>query len=265
MDLQKPMNIAIIGAGNVAWHLAQALQAAGHNIIGVYSRTAGSRDALLEKLAHAKATTSLDLQHIAVDAVLIAVPDAALANVAAALKVAPGTLVAHTSGAMPLAALSPVTGAAIGVFYPLQTFSKAKAVSFQAVPLLLEAENPGTLKQLEELAASITQTVHKVDSVARKQLHLAAVFACNFTNHLLGISQELLYGAGLPPQSLDPLIKETVNKALEQHPFTVQTGPAIRHDENVIEAHLHMLEQQPRLHQLYTLLTQSIQGTQPDQ
>lgn len=265
MDSQKPMNIALIGAGNVAWHLAQALQAAGHNIIAVYSRTAESREALIAKLPHAKAVTSLDLQHFNVDAVLIAVPDAALPGVAATLKVSPCTLVAHTSGAMPLSALKHVAGAAIGVFYPLQTFSKAKAVSFSAVPLLLEAENPNTLKQLEELATSITQTVHKVDSVARKQLHLAAVFACNFTNHLLGISQELLYGAGLPPQSLDPLIKETVNKALEQHPFAVQTGPAIRHDENVIEAHLHMLEQQPRLHQLYTLLTESIQDTQPEQ
>ncbi|GHA68894.1 Rossmann-like and DUF2520 domain-containing protein [Pontibacter akesuensis] len=254
------MNITFIGAGNVAWHLAQALHAAGHTITAIYSRNAAQRDALAGKVA-AAAIVSLDLREEVAEVVLIAVPDAALAAVAAEIKVKSGTVVAHTSGSQPLAILAAVAGAKAGVFYPLQTFSKAKAVDFAQVPLLLEAKDAEALESLQALAQSISKTVETVDSEARKQLHLAAVFACNFTNHLLGISQQLLEQAGLPIALLRPLLQETIAKAMQQHPFTVQTGPAIRHDDNVIQAHLHMLQQQPRWQDLYRLLTQSIQDS----
>jgi hypothetical protein len=88
---------------------------------------------------------------------------------------------------------------------------------------------------------------------------LAAVFACNFTNHLLGISQELLQNADLPLNLLQPLVQETIKKAATHNPYTVQTGPAIRHDQNVIEEHLRLLATQPQFQEIYQLLTQSIQ------
>lgn len=245
----------------MGWHLAQALQSAGHTITAVYSRSASSREVLAQRLPHAQPVGSLNFQSIAADVALIAVPDAALASVAAALQVKPGTVVAHTSGSQPLSILNPVEGAETGVFYPLQTFSKTKTVDFQQIPILLEARDEETLQLLLSLAQSISSTVEAVASGARKQLHLAAVFACNFTNHLLGISRELLEEANLPHHLLQPLLQETIAKAMQQHPYTVQTGPAIRHDQNVIEAHLHMLQQQPQLQELYRLLTQSIQAT----
>lgn len=255
------MNIAIIGAGNVAWHLAQALQAAGNTVSAIYSRTPAHREALTRLLPQAHALTSLDFQQTSADIVLVAVPDAALAGVAAALQVKVGTIVAHTSGSVPMGVLNSVAGAKPGVFYPLQTFSKSKPVDFALVPLLVEAQEAESLQQLEQLAHSITPKVQRVTSEARKQLHLAAVFACNFTNHLLGISQQLLQEADLPLELLQPLVQETIAKAMQQHPYTVQTGPAVRHDENVIQEHLHMLQQHPRQQALYRLLTQSIQAT----
>ncbi|WP_276497628.1 Rossmann-like and DUF2520 domain-containing protein [Pontibacter litorisediminis] len=254
------MNIALIGAGNVGWHLAQALQAAGHTITTVNSRSAAQREELAQLLPQAQPIATLDLLSIAADVVLVAVPDAALAAVAGALQVKPGTVVAHTSGSQPLSVLAPVQGARTGVFYPLQTFSKTKAVDLRQVPILLEATDEETLQLLQRLAQSISNTVEAVTSGARKQLHLAAVFACNFTNHLLGISRQLLQEANLPHHLLQPLIQETIAKAMQHNPYTVQTGPAIRHDQNVIEEHLHLLQQHPHLQEIYRLLTQSIQA-----
>jgi predicted short-subunit dehydrogenase-like oxidoreductase (DUF2520 family) len=160
--------------------------------------------------------------------------------------------------------LEQIPGARASVFYPLQTFSKSKPVDFQTVPVLLESEDEQTLHALQSVAASISREVHLVSSNKRKQLHLAAVFACNFTNHLLGISREILQQAALPPTLLQPLIQETIAKAAQQPPFQVQTGPAIRHDQNVIEEHLHMLQDYPTYQQLYQQLTNSIQQQSPE-
>jgi len=260
MDLAEQKRIVVIGAGNVAWHLAPALVAAGHTITAIYSRSPASREALAKQLPQAQPIATLDLRYLAAEAVILAVPDAALADVAAALKVTPGTVVVHTSGSQPLALLQPIQGAHIGVLYPLQTFSKSKPVALASVPLLIEGQEEDTLQQIEQLAKSISNKVYRVPSEARKQLHLAAVFACNFTNHLLGISQQLLHGANLPKELLQPLIEETVAKATQQNPFAVQTGPAVRGDENVLQAHLHLLQQHPRYQAIYSLLSQSIQA-----
>ncbi|WP_439881200.1 Rossmann-like and DUF2520 domain-containing protein [Pontibacter sp. MBLB2868] len=257
----KSRKIAFIGAGNVSWHLAQALATTGHQIISVYSRTMAGSKALAYRLPDAQPTTSLDLHQTEAEIVLIAIPDAALATVAEQIKVKPGTVVAHTSGSQPLSMLGNIAGASTGVFYPLQTFSKVKPIDLAQVPILVEATHEHTQLELEELALSISHRVLPVDSAARQQLHLAAVFACNFTNHLLGISQQLLQEAGLPTELLLPLIKETIAKAAQQNPYTVQTGPAIRHDANVIQAHLQMLQRHPDLQALYQNLTVSIQET----
>lgn len=257
------MKIAFIGAGNVAWHLAQALAAAGHAVTAIYSRNAAHREALAKLLPQASSVASLPaLAATQPDVILVAVPDDAIASVAQQLHVQPGTVVAHTSGSQPLAILASITGARAGVFYPLQTFSKAKPVDFKEIPLLLEAPDAQALKQLEQLAQSISGQVQQVSSASRGQLHLAAVFACNFTNHLLGISRQLLQEAGLPLTLLQPLIHETIAKALQHPPFQVQTGPAARHDENVIATHLHQLAQHPHYQALYRQLTDSIQNTQ---
>jgi predicted short-subunit dehydrogenase-like oxidoreductase (DUF2520 family) len=253
------MKTALIGSGNVAWHLGKALQAAGHEIVAVYSPTKTHRIELADQLSPAIPVASPDLSQTGARLVLIAVPDAALADVASSLKVSQGTIVAHTSGSQPMTVLQGIAGARLGVFYPLQTFSKSKPVNFKAIPVLLEAQEEETLQVLQKVAASITKQVHLVDSQKRKQLHLAAVFACNFTNHLLGISRQLLEQAQLPAALLQPLIQETIAKAMLEHPFAVQTGPAVRYDQNVIEAHLHMLQERPLYQQLYQLLTQSIQ------
>lgn len=261
MDIaNNVLKIAFAGAGNVAWHLSQAFTFAGHRVNAVYSRSETSRNDLASILPDARPLSLPDFTNHDVDILIIAVPDAALVQLLANLKVNQGTIIAHTSGSQPLVVLNTVMGAMPAVFYPLQTFSKSKNVDLKQVPILLEAEEEITLQKLEVLANSISQQVLRVNSDTRKELHLAAVFACNFTNHLLGISQQLLEEAKLPKNLLQPLIQETFAKALQHNPFQVQTGPAIRHDDNVIKAHLDMLSTHPAYKELYQKLTESIQA-----
>ncbi|WP_242926560.1 Rossmann-like and DUF2520 domain-containing protein [Pontibacter vulgaris] len=256
------MRIALIGAGNVAWHLAHTAVAAGHQVVALYSRTVEAAEALAKEFTATQVIPTPDFTSVEADIVIIAIPDAAVAAVASQVKVNAGTIVVHTSGSLPLQVLQSINDARIGVFYPLQTFTKGKPVDFKQVPVLLEAENESTLTLLKAFAQSISQHVIEVTSEKRKHLHLAAVFACNFTNHLLGISREILLEADLPATLLQPLIQETIQKAASQHPFLVQTGPAIRRDENVIKTHLHLLQNHPQYQQLYQQLTQSIQNQQ---
>ncbi|MCJ8167463.1 DUF2520 domain-containing protein [Pontibacter sp. E15-1] len=260
MNVTQPKRIAFVGAGNVAWHLAQALASAGHGVQAVYSRGASSREALAKVIPGALPVAAPDFRAMALDLVVIAVPDAALIPVAADLRVAPGTAVVHTSGSQPLALLHVVEGARTGVFYPLQTFSKGKLLDLAEVPLLLEAQDEETLRLLELVAGSLSNKVYRMGFEDRKRLHLAAVFACNFTNHLLGISRQLLQEANLPAELLQPLLAETIAKATAQDPFAVQTGPAVRGDDPVLQAHQHMLQQHPRYREIYALLSESIQA-----
>jgi predicted short-subunit dehydrogenase-like oxidoreductase (DUF2520 family) len=265
MKLDHHKRIAFIGAGNVAWHLSQALVGAGHEVVSVYSRTVKSAEVLCSLLPGAKPISDLNMKDTDAEIIIIAVPDAVLNNILKLLKIPEGVIIAHTSGSQPLAILDSIKNARTGVFYPLQTFSKSKQIDLSHAPILIEAKENDTKKILEALALSISTQVLEVSSTKRKQLHLSAVFACNFTNHLLGISRQLLQEASLPEELLQPLIQETITKANLQNPYTVQTGPAIRRDNNVINDHIKMLESHPRLQELYRALTLSIQQTDTEE
>jgi predicted short-subunit dehydrogenase-like oxidoreductase (DUF2520 family) len=190
------------------------------------------------------------------DLFIISVHDDAIAGIAE--KLAPyKKLLAHTSGATGLEILSAITPQA-GVFYPLQTLSKNKEVDFRTVPLCIEGAGEEITRQLEQLAQTISNNVYRIDSGQRKVLHLAAVFACNFPNYLYGVAQQLLDRHQMDFEMLRPLIMETAQKVQEHLPAQVQTGPAVRNDENTMAAHLQMLADEPGLKALYSLLSQGI-------
>lgn len=256
------MQIAIIGTGNVAWHLAKACTEAGHKVEAVVGRSLQSAEELSQSFPVKICTESANLEKLFLDFVILAVPDAALADVARSIKVSPGTIVVHTSGSQPMDLLKATKGAKMGVFYPVQTFTKYKPLDFSAVPILVEGSDAVTTDMLKEFGRTLSRNVQEQDSLARKRLHLAAVFACNFTNHLLGISQEILAKGGLTTDLLQPLILETITKAEANSPFKVQTGPAARRDGNVIQEHTRMLEHNPLWQEVYLKLTQSIQDQQ---
>jgi predicted short-subunit dehydrogenase-like oxidoreductase (DUF2520 family) len=249
------MRITLIGSGNVATHLGAALKNVGHQIVQVYSRNA-QHAALLAY--HIKAEPTDDLQQITADADLfmISVSDDAIDELAAALAVH-GKPIVHTSGATALQVLLKYTDQA-GVFYPLQTFSKSKEVNFRQVPMCIEAAYEDLTIELRQLAQTISNNVSLVNSAQRKVLHLAAVFACNFPNYLYHAAQQLLAGHDLDFNLIRPLIAETAQKVENQMPADVQTGPAVRGDNKTMTTHLGMLQTEPQLKEIYTVLSQAI-------
>jgi predicted short-subunit dehydrogenase-like oxidoreductase (DUF2520 family) len=262
------MNISFIGAGNVVWHLAPALQAQGHQIKEIYSRTNESAEKLLERLGNGLIKNNLDFSESEADLFIISINDDVINEVSKRLIIPNERIIVHTSGSKPLEIidLQVVNNknqtynqkVKKGVFYPLQTFSKNKRVDFQHIPFCIEANDEATAQVLFQLATQLSNSVHWIDSNQRRTLHVAAVFACNFTNHLLTLSQEILSNQALDFTLLKPLIQETFTKALLTNPPDAQTGPARRGDMQVINKHLTFLKDDPTKKEIYKILSDSI-------
>lgn len=252
------MKVVCIGSGNVATHFSAAFKAAGAELIQIWSKNQQHAAVLAEKTGTASISDLKDLD-LTADLYLIAVKDDAIPEVAAALKGVAG-IVVHTSGATDINVFSEEIGKH-GVLYPLQTFSRDKAIDFGNVPLCVEANSMMLLQRLKEVALTLSPLVYEVSSAQRRILHLSAVFACNFVNHLYVIGQEILEKNNLDFEILRPLIMETALKVQDAFPVEVQTGPAIRNDEQTIIKHKELLADRPELRDLYETLSKSIKKT----
>lgn len=248
------MNIVFIGAGNLATHLAIVMHQKGMRIIQIYSHTAAHAKVLAKQIG-CDSTNDLKELNPTADLYVFALKDALLNEVLA--QVAPNNgLWVHTAGSIPIDIFAPYTNR-YGVLYPMQTFSKQRKVDFNEIPLFLEASRTEDEKMLKQIAYSITPNIQMLSSEKRRALHLAAIFACNFTNHCYALAANLLKDQDIPFEILQPLIQETANKVLSMPPHVAQTGPAIRYDQNVIEAHLASLTD-PNLKNIYQLMSESI-------
>ncbi|GAB3177063.1 Rossmann-like and DUF2520 domain-containing protein [Telluribacter humicola] len=260
------MNISFVGAGNVAWHLAQAFENAGHVIIEVYSRDPQNARKLTSVLYDADIQPDLNFAESDADLLVIATSDDALAEIIERIVFPENAMVVHTSGTQSLAELQRLVGiysdvpVRTGVLYPLQTFTKEVELDYSQVTFCVEATEPDVEGQLMALANSVSPQVYRIDSYERRILHIAAVFACNFTNHLMSIAHDLLGREQLDFEIMKPLISETINKALHTvDPALVQTGPARRGDWAITGQHLEYLQElNPAWASLYRQLTESI-------
>jgi len=253
------MKVVCIGSGNVATHLASAFKASGADLLQVYSKTLANASALASVL-NSQAIDNLDQLDRSADLYLLSVKDDAITSVLKQLKGLKG-LVVHTAGAVSLSVFKDQGLSRYGVLYPLQTFSKNRALDFSSVPLCLEAGTAADLRILHQIAAQVSGSVYEVNSDDRKSLHLAAVFACNFSNHLYHLSATLLERNHLDFDMLKPLILETAAKVQTAKPYDVQTGPAVRGDEETMNRHLDLLQDQPSLTSIYETLSKSIKKT----
>ena len=249
------MDVCLIGAGNLATQLGLALSEKGHKVVQVWSRTTQSAAGLAAKL-ECPYTIELSLIYSRADIYIIAVSDNAIEEVLG-MRSWGNPLVVHTAGSIPMDILAPYC-TNFGVFYPFQTFTAAKKVEFDHIPVCIEASTPQNLELLSVLAHSLSQNIRFVDSVQRQQIHLAAVFVCNFVNHLYSIGEELLLEKGLDFDLLKPLILETADKVVAHSPQSSQTGPAIRNNTNVINKHLALLANHPDLKNIYALISERI-------
>jgi len=252
------MLITLIGAGRVANHLGPVLHKAGHRFGQVFSRTMAHASDLAVVLG-AEAVDVPSAIKPGADLYLCALSDDALTTVLNDM-VSPRwkhPLLVHTAGSLPLSVLTPYTNRA-GVLYPLQTFSPDRQLEMATLPLFVEATDDTTLQLVNTLATDISRVVKPLASEERLTLHLAAVFACNFVNHLYGVAGSLLEEKGLEFSLLLPLIDETASKVHLLTPREAQTGPAVRNDQRVITKHLQALSQHPERVALYQLLSEHI-------
>jgi len=245
------IQVVLLGSGNVAQHLIEVMKNTPTiDLVQVFARNPNQLNHLLPS-----SKIVSDYQKIAAaDVYIISVSDNAIAEVSGKLPFE-NRLVVHTSGSSALSVLDNKNRK--GVFYPLQTFTKGKKVDFTPIPICLEAENEQDYQLLEKLAHCISQKVFKINSEQRKSLHVAAVFVCNFVNHLYQIGNEICEANQIPFEVLHPLIQETAQKILELTPKEAQTGPALRNDTKTIEKHLDFLSDE-NYKTIYKLLTQSI-------
>jgi predicted short-subunit dehydrogenase-like oxidoreductase (DUF2520 family) len=248
-------SISFAGAGRVAEALCKELFHAGYRIDYVVSENEAKGKPLAD---YCKAAWSHDLSFPdSTKVIIVAVPDHRLISVLESVNCSQETLVAHTAGSFGLD-IFPEKIIRKGIFYPLQTFSKGRKVSFFDLPLLLESSDDESAEILKTLAESIGGKVYFVDAEERRMLHLAAVFVCNFTNHMLTLGREVALKADFQFEILTPLINETISKALDSGPENSQTGPAVRNDKNTIEKHLELLSFSSELQKVYEVMTKSI-------
>lgn len=252
------MKIALIGTGNVAWHLGLAFENNGHVITAIVGRDQRKVELSASHFYQAKEIVGTDLTQISADIAIICVSDDAIEEVAQSLKLPSDCILAHSSGTKPLSSLGYAQTANIGVFYPLQTFTKGKKVDFTNIPICIEADNNDTMDVLGSLASTISHRIAELNSKDRAVLHLSAVFASNFSNHMLTIAKEIMDQNKLDYELLKPLISEIINKSLNQGPQFAQTGPAKRGDLSTLDKQYQSLASDPDTAELYQKISQHI-------
>ena len=245
------MKIVIIGSGNVAYHLAKAFTQNNIEVSQIFGRNAIELKKISEEFNISFSTEKLE----EADFYLISVSDSSVEQVSDLIK-NENALVAHTSGSLPLEILKGNYRKAS--FYPLQTFSKTKNLDYSKIPFFIEAENQIDEKSLFELASLISDNVETSDYEKRKYIHLTAVFACNFVNHLFARAKEISDSQDLDFNYFIPLIDETVEKIHHLEPKSAQTGPAVRGDERILKLHEELITNDEHL-KIYNTMNESIQ------
>lgn len=253
-----PANISFIGSGNLAWHLAPAFDNAGFIVKEVHSLNTKHAEALTERLYQAEVKATLDFSTSSSSIFIIAVNDDSISEIAREIILPEDAILAHTSGSVPLTDLQFAATTNIGVFYPLQTFTKNKKIDFKQIPIFVESNNEETESVLLTLAKAVSNQAKRISSEERKALHVAAVFASNFTNHMLTLSQKVLQQNSMEFDWLKPLILETFNKSMQVGPEAAQTGPARRGDLETLEKHMAFLQTDSDLSEIYKIISQHI-------
>lgn len=253
--------LSVIGSGNLAWHLAPALDNAGFVVKEVYSPNPRHAEALTERLYQAEVKATLDFSTSNSSIFILAVRDEAIAQIAREIILPDDAVLIHTSGSISITELQYAATPHVGVLYPLQTFSKERKVDFSTIPLFVETLTDEAATVVLALAKGLSKQVRKITSEERKALHVAAVFASNFTNHMLTLAQQIMQQNSLDYNLLKPLITETLQKGLSIGPKYSQTGPAKRGDLEILDSHLQFLNEDERVTEIYRVISQHIIDT----
>lgn len=253
--MSNPSQIAFIGAGPVAFHLSAGLQRVGYKVCQVISRSALSAERLAQKVGADSSDRITDL-NLECDALFLTVPDGSLPDVISQLDDYQGLLI-HTSGSFPIQGFG-CRRYPHGVFYPLQSFSFGRDLDWRSIPILIEGFGEQAELRLQQMATQLSDRVIALPSGKRRMVHLAAIWANNFSNHMISKSFEIMKEGNIPQEWLHPLVRETLEKALALGPDQAQTGPAKRNDLSILKKHRELLRTDPMLLRLYEIISESI-------
>ncbi|HTN18575.1 MAG TPA: DUF2520 domain-containing protein [Chitinophagaceae bacterium] len=248
------LSFSIVGTGNMAWFLAERLNAAGHHFEGIYGRNLLAANEIVAQypaLIYSAPEAIPDKEnHIC----LLAVKDDAIPAIAAQLHFQETVLV-HTAGSVSIELLA---DAAVhyGVVWPVYSITRGRHFLRQDIPMVTQSNDHNPLTGI--LAVSISPLSGPMSEAQRFQLHMAAVFANNFTNHLIAVSESLCAGQHIAFDYLKPLIEQTFERLQQQSPGALQTGPARRGDQATQQKHMDLLQNQPELAAVYQSLSISI-------
>ena len=253
------MKVVCIGAGRLAHHLMPALKKAGCNIVQIYNRTNNPSALLARRVDASNYTTELKDIHRDADLYFLTLSDDAIQEIAQQLEFLHDIegIGIHCSGVLGLDIL-PFKHK--GIFYPLQTFSEHHEVDWLKTPIIITANSNENAEVLKQLAATISSEVYEMNDAQKIIIHLAAVFANNFANHMLALAEKICKEHDVSFDILKPLIEMTMKKALASSPSLNQTGPAARGDEATIQKHLALLGHHPEIAELYKVITKSIRS-----
>ncbi|MEI6752746.1 MAG: DUF2520 domain-containing protein [Paludibacter sp.] len=249
------MEVVFIGSGNVATQLGLALKEKGIIVKQVYSKSLTNAETLAKKL-DAEATSDIADLYMDADFYIYALKDSALRSTLKRMDMPAGVQV-HCGGTISIREFEGFS-TRFGVLYPLQTFSVNKLIDFTNIPIFIEGCNQDVQEKLMALANQISEKVYIMNSEGRRKIHLAAVFACNFTNYMYDIASQILEGSNVPFNVMYPLIDETAEKIKTLSPYHAQTGPAVRMDDITIDKHLSLLIKNRDFKNIYKTLTKSI-------
>jgi predicted short-subunit dehydrogenase-like oxidoreductase (DUF2520 family) len=252
---KKSIRVVLVGTGNVAWHLGYALVENGIPISQVLGRTLSAVRQMADELNVPQSGRPEDLNRDA-EVCLMCISDDAILQVLKIMK-PEKCLMIHTAGSI---SIDVFNGRALnyGVLYPFQTFTRGRPMTYKKIPILIEANSTENLTGIRQLAERISDRVIEADSSQRSYLHLAGIFAGNFSNHMYAIAEKLTLEYNLPFELLKPLIEETTAKATAMSPRQAQTGPAVRSNKGIIEKHISLLQDHPELQLLYRTISDSI-------
>jgi predicted short-subunit dehydrogenase-like oxidoreductase (DUF2520 family) len=250
------MKVVVLGSGNLATQLSLSLHAKGVNIIQIYSHTKENAFILANKI-NTSFTDKLEQINLDADLYIYALSDRILDSTLLKFPLPANAIHIHTAGSIPITVFE---GLALkyGIFYPLQTFSKQRDIDFSQIPICIEANSKVTENELINLACLLNSKTYLINSEQRKKLHLAAVFACNFSNYMYDLASTILNESGISFEIIEPLIAETASKIKSLSPYNAQTGPALRNDEITMEKHLDLLKNDAELSEIYKLLSKNI-------
>lgn len=212
--------VRVIGPGRAGSSIARALDGAGWRVDGVLGRA--------DAAAFAGAAEGVDL-------LVVATPDAAIAEVAAEVRPDDGgrCVVAHLAGALGLDVLAPHERRAS--LHPLRSLPTATsdltgawfAVAGDALA--------------SEVVADLGGRVVAVDDATRATYHAAAVMASNHLVALLGAVERVAAEAGVPLDAFLDLVRGTVENVAVLGPAAALTGPVARGDWETVRRHVEAL------------------------